>query len=136
MKLKSLSWMMLLSLLLAGLHSCNDDDLFSASDGYALSSRLQNISGSSHLVLQEDGCWLATERVPLVGRGRVVDNLSLSVVSVGDIAQETDPLVDTDLDNYYKPKEILQVDALLNQIVSVRDLNHVYAGGAEGWILV
>lgn len=135
MKLKSLSWMMLLSLLLAGLHSCNDDDLFSASDGYALSSRLQNVSGSSHLVLQEDGCWLATERVPLVGRGRVVDNLSLSVVSVGDIAQETDPLVDTDLDNYYKPKEILQVDALLNQIVSVRDLNHVYAGGQKAGFL-
>lgn len=133
MKFKILSWMMS-ALLFLGLNSCNDDDLLFG-DGSILSSKQQNNSGSSHLVLQEDGYWRATERVPLVGQGRIVDNVSLSLVSAVDISQNTNALVDTDIDNCFKPGEIVSADLLLNQIVSVRDLNRVYAGGQKAGFL-
>lgn len=129
MKFKILSWMMF-ALSFLGLNSCNDDDLFFG-DGSILSSKQQNNSGSSHLVLQEDGYWRATERVPLVGQGRVVDNIASALVSVANIGQLTSALVDTDLDNSFKPGGIVGVNVLLNEIVSIRDLNRVYAGGQK-----
>ena len=129
MKFKILSWMMF-ALLFLGVNSCNDDDLFFG-DGSILSSKQQNNSGSSHLVLQEDGYWRATERVPLVGQGRVVDNIASALVSVANIGQLTSALVDTDLDNSFKPGGIVGVNVLLNEIVSIRDLNRVYAGGQK-----
>ena len=129
MKFKILSWMMF-ALLFLGLNSCNDDDLLFG-DGSILSSKQQNNSGSSHLVLQEDGYWRATERVPLVGQGRVVDNVAEALVSVANIGQLTSALVDTDLDNSFKPGGIVGANVLLNEIVSIRDLNRVYAGGQK-----
>lgn len=129
MKFKILSWMMF-ALLFLGLNSCNDDDLLFG-DGSILSSKQQNNSGSSHLVLQEDGYWRATERVPLVGQGRVVDNIASALVSVANIGQLTSALVDTDLDNSFKPGGIVGANVLLNEIVSIRDLNRVYAGGQK-----
>ena len=129
MKFKILSWMMF-ALLFLGVNSCNDDDLFFG-DGSILSSKQQNNSGSSHLVLQEDGYWRATERVPLVGQGRVVDNIAEALVSVANIGQFTSALVDTDLDNFFKPGGIVEANVLLNEIVSIRDLNRVYAGGQK-----
>lgn len=129
MKFKILSWMMF-ALLFLGVNSCNDDDLFFG-DGSILSSKQQNNSGSSHLVLQEDGYWRATERVPLVGQGRVVDNIASALVSVANIGQFTSALVDTDLDNSFKPGGIVGANVLLNEIVSIRDLNRVYAGGQK-----
>lgn len=129
MKFKILSWMMF-ALLFLGVNSCNDDDLFFG-DGSILSSKQQNNSGSSHLVLQEDGYWRATERVPLVGQGRVVDNIAKALVSVANIEQFTSALVDTDLDNFFKPGGIVEANVLLNEIVSIRDLNRVYAGGQK-----
>ena len=118
------------ALLFLGLNSCNDDDLFFG-DGSILSSKQQNNSGSSHLVLQEDGYWRATERVPLVGQGRVVDNIAKALVSVANIGQLTSALVDTDLDNFFKTGGIVEANVLLNEIVSIRDLNRVYAGGQK-----
>lgn len=133
MKFKILSWMMF-ALLFLGVNSCNDDDLFFG-DGSILSSKQQNNSGSSHLVLQEDGYWRATERVPLVGQGRVVDNVATSLVSVGDIGMNTNALIDTDLDNCFEQKELVGANVALNQIVSIRDLNYVYAGGQKAGFL-
>lgn len=133
MKFKILSWMMF-ALLFLGLNSCNDDDLLFG-DGSILSSKQQNNSGFSHLVLQEDGYWRATERVPLVGQGRIVDNVATSLVSVGDIGMNTNALIDTDLDNCFEQKELVGANVALNQIVSIRDLNYVYAGGQKAGFL-
>ena len=65
----------------------------------------------------EEGKWVATRRVPLTGKGRIVNNIANSLIT----AVTTDG--DSNIGN------LADVDAIANQIVSVRDLDHVYAGG-------
>lgn len=67
----------------------------------------------------------------MVGAGRIVDNLSGPLVSVGSTGTEAQILVDTDLTNIFTPGSIVGAEALTNQLVSIRDLNYVYDGGQK-----
>ena len=100
--------------------------------------------GGAGLVRNSDGTWTATRRVPLVGKGRVIDNMSESFVSLGtyDInegaidkvdkyEQAARSLIDTDLTNAFTPSSVVGANLVLNQIISVRDLNYEYAGGQK-----
>ena len=126
--------------------SCLDDDFPTAgANAPGLLTRTGELTGDgSGLVQQEDGYWKATRRVPLVGVGRVVNNLAESLVSLGtydkakedSVMEEMNHVVDTDLSNTYSPTSVLGTNVALNQIVSVLDLNYDYAGGQKaGFIL-
>lgn len=116
--------------------SCKDEDLLPSAGMKADITRADGTlnDGGAGLVRNSDGTWTATRRVPLVGAGRVVNSLSDALVEVG--AYEDDDkgvlnLVDIDIENVFSPTSFVGVEALLNQIVSVRDLNHTYAGGQK-----
>lgn len=80
----------------------------------------------------EEGKWVATRRVPLTGKGRIVNNIANSLITAvtTDGDSNIGNLVDDDLSNSASfGGNLADVDAIANQIVSVRDLDHVYAGG-------
>ena len=131
MKLNILSWI-ILSLLVIGICSCQDEELLSALGNYSLNSATRAAEETtSRLTLQENGYWKAKGRVPLVGAGRIVDNLSGPLISVGSTGTEAQILVDTDLTNIFTPGSIVGAGVFTNQLVSIRDLNHVYDGGQK-----
>ena len=118
--------------LIGCLTGCNDDELLYERGEYMPTSRSLEANNTGGLVKQPDGTWKATRRVPLVGMGRVVNNVSSSVVAVGALDTSPDALTDLDLTNTYNPQSaIVGADVALNQIASVKDLNHVYSGGQK-----
>lgn len=131
MKLNILSWI-ILSLSVIGICSCQDEELLSVPGNYSLNSATRAAEETtSRLTLQENGYWKAKGRVPLVGAGRIVDNLSGPLISVGSTGTEAQILVDTDLTNIFTPGSIVGAGVFTDQLVSIRDLNHVYDGGQK-----
>ena len=126
--------------------SCKDEDLLPSAGTKADITRADGTlnDGGAGLVRNSDGTWTATRRVPLVGKGRVIDNMSESFVSLGtyDInkgaidkvdkyEQAARSLIDTDLTNAFTPSSVVGANLVLNQIISVRDLNYEYAEGQK-----
>lgn len=126
--------------------SCRDEDFAPSAGTRADIARADGTlnDGGAGLVRNSDGTWTATRRVPLVGKGRVIDNISESFVSLGiyDInkgaidevdkyEQAAQRLIDTDLTNAFTPSSVVGANLVLNQIISVRDLNYEYAGGQK-----
>lgn len=121
--------------------SCKDEDLVPSAGMKADITRADGTlnDGGAGLVRNSDGTWTATRRVPLVGRGRVINNMSEALVSLGTYdAEDVEAyeeaarcLVDTDLTNAFSPSSVLGLDVVLNQIVSIRDLNYTYAEGQK-----
>jgi len=118
--------------------SCTDDDLLYERTQYNNVSRaIGEGTNTGGLTQQSDGKWVATRRVPLVGYGRIMNNVSNAVVSVGAIGDECEKIVDLDLNNSYSPgNAVIGADAITGQIASVRDLNHVYAAGQLAGFLI
>lgn len=118
--------------LIGYLTGCTDDDLLYDSGEFMPASRSLEANNTGGLVKQSDGTWKANRRVPLVGMRRVVNNVSSSVVAAGALDTSPDALTDLDLTNTYNPQSaVVGADVALNQIVSVKDLNHVYSGGQK-----
>ena len=86
-------------------------------------------------VMEQDpttGYWKVNKQVPLVGEGRVVNSLmeTVSVLSLAD--QELGCLVDENLDNGAKFKgSVADASLLYEEIVSVKDINRVYAANQK-----
>ena len=141
-------WSMLLGVTLLGgtLVSCQDDE-FPSMGATAMNAftRSDGVMGDDNgLVQQDDGYWKATRRVPLVGTGRVINNISNTFVDLGSYKGQADEyeqaannLVDYDLVNTtFSPTNILGGDIALNQIVSILDLNYDYAGGQKAGFVI
>lgn len=86
-------------------------------------------------VMEQDpttGYWTVKKQVPLVGEGRVVNSLmeTVSVLSLAD--QELGCLVDENLENGAKFKgAVADASLLYEEIVSVKDINRVYAANQK-----
>lgn len=142
-------WSMLLGVTLLGgtLVSCQDDEFPSmGTTAVNAFTRSDGVMGDDNgLVQQDDGYWKATRRVPLVGTGRVINNISNMFVGLGssykdqadEYEQAANNLVDYDLVNTtFSPTNILGGDIALNQIVSILDLNYDYAGGQKAGFVI
>lgn len=140
-------WSMLLGTALLGsmLTSCVDDEFPSmGTTAMNVLTRSDGVMGEENgLVQQDDGYWRATRRVPLVGTGRVVNNISESLASLGtyekleEYEQGANNLVDYDLTTTtFSPTAILDADVALKQIVSILDLNYDYAGGQKAGFVI
>lgn len=141
-KLKKIANITLGAMLLVGsVASCKDDIIMPSIATQSVTTRTETAfdKGNSGLVRNDNGTWTATRRVPLVGAGRVIDNMSEALVSLGTYdAEDVEAyeeaarcLVDTDLTNAFSPSHVLGLDVALNQIVSIRDLNYTYAKGQK-----
>ena len=135
MKILSHKLLILIALLLA-VSACRDEEFFPVME--TISSDSGNNSTRAELTnpgaLQQEGdYWVAKGQVPLVGVGRVADDISGSLVSLLDVSSnKLDYMFDTDLTNSAKLKSgIVGAEVAANQVISVRDLYHVYKGGQK-----
>lgn len=112
--------------------SCQDEDIISLPDGKLPSSEEPSTRATkieSNLTQDANGYWVASRRVPLVGKGRIVDNISDALVSVIGWKENVGHMVDIDITNSTSFAGVVAADLLANQIASVRDMARTYAGG-------
>lgn len=111
---------------LAGFTACQDEELDPPLpvDSH-FEARATNATG---LTQNADKTWTANQRVPLVGQGRIVDDMSSSLIAALSANGGISNMLDTDLTNFASFGGVALADLLGNQIASVRDINHVYAG--------
>lgn len=128
-------WSVLLGAALLGgtLVSCQDDE-FPSMGATAMNAFTRSDEGMGEgngLVQQEDGYWKATHRVPLVGSGRIVDNIRSSTGSIFTIPDGSNAVTNLDISDSYTVQSVMGLDVGKSLIMSVRDLNYVYAGGQK-----
>lgn len=126
----------ILMISLALFQSCNDDELFMAGPTSSLlpndGAHSRSAFYTSSLVQDENKHWVATKRVPLVGKGRIVDNVAKALVSALSANTKLDHIVDEDLSNCASFGDgLANVAALEGRIVSVRDMHRTYAAGQK-----
>lgn len=127
-------WNVLLGTALLGsmLTSCVDDEFPSMHGTTPLTRNIgASIGSDDGLVEQNDGYWKATRRVPLVGSGRIVDNIRSSTGSIFTIPDESDAVTNLDISDTYTVQSVVELGTGASLIMSVRDLNYVYAGGQK-----
>lgn len=127
-------WSMLLGVTLLGgtLVSCQDDEFPSMHGTTPLTRNIgASIGSDDGLVEQNDGYWKATRRVPLVGTGRIVDNIRSSVGDVITIPDGLNAVTNLDISDSYTVQSVMGLGVGKSLIMSVRDLNYVYAGGQK-----
>lgn len=83
------------------------------------------------LIQQADGTWKSDNcRVPIVGPGRVINEINSSTVNVIGVSNGAlDNIVDTDITNACNIPAAISAGVAYTPIVSVKDLYHVYAAG-------
>ena len=127
-------WNVLLGTALLGsmLTSCVDDEFPSMHGTTPLTRSIgASIGSDDGLVEQNDGYWKATRRVPLVGSGRIVDNIRSSASDVITIPDGSDAVTNLNISDSYTVQSVVELDAGASLIMSVRDLNYEYAGGQK-----
>lgn len=127
-------WSVLLGAALLGgtLVSCQDDE-FPSMGATAMNAftRSEGMGEGNGLVQQEDGYWKATHRVPLVGSGRIVDNIRSSTGSIFTIPDGSNAVTNLEISDSYTVQSVMGLGVGKSLIMSVRDLNYVYAGGQK-----
>lgn len=125
----------ILLLCLAGfLAACTDDDisLMSVNGGRGDMMTFDNAAAGLQYNAT-DGTWFAKDkRVPLVGPGRVVDNISGGFVSALETtASGMESVVNTDLTDAFVSNGLAAANVGGNQLLAVKDMYRTYAGGQE-----
>lgn len=125
----------ILLLCLAGfLAACTDDDisLMSVNGGRGDMMTFDNAAAGLQYNAT-DGTWFAKDkRVPLVGPGRVVDNISGGFVSALETtASGMESVVNTDLTDAFVSNGLASANVGGNQLLAVKDMYRTYAGGQE-----
>ena len=127
-------WNVLLGTALLGsmLTSCVDDEFPSMHGTTPLTRSIgASIGSDDGLVQQDDGYWKATRRVPLVGSGRIVDNIRSSTGSIFTIPDKSNAVTNLNISDTYTVQSVVELGAGASLIMSVRDLNYEYAGGQK-----
>ena len=122
--------LLLIALMTVALNACQDDDMFSIlqleSNGVTTRAETTNTSG---LTVQNNSTYgyvyAPSCRVPLVGKGRVINSITKSLVGVISSKNKLENLVDEDLTNTVSFTGVANVN-LAEPLLSVRDVNRVY----------
>lgn len=110
--------------------ACKDDEIALMSMDEGRGSELDGETTTPGALQRgEGGLWKATERVPLVGAGRVVDKISPALVAVAASQSGFNKIVDAENLNDYATLSGLSANLLGKEILSVRDIYRTYAGG-------
>lgn len=118
------------------LYSCYDDfERITAGDVVTEETRTNapiSVDNPSALVQQKDGTWKAENaRVPLVGVGRVVNQVSKETVSVASGTGDLGAIVDLDLKNSYKVGGLVGADLGTADAIAVRDIYRTYSANQK-----
>lgn len=120
----------LAALLTVVFYSCRDEDLLPSVQSFEQGGTRAEAASTSGLDVVQDATYGATYkpncRVPLVGEGRVINQITKNLVGVlSNSDNKLEYLVDKNLDNFVSLKGLAEVNAGL-PILSVRDVNRVY----------
>ena len=124
------------ALLTVVFYSCRDEDLLPSVQSFeqggtraeaASTSGLDVVQGATYGATYKPNC-----RVPLVGEGRVINQITKNLVGVlSNSDNKLEYLVDKNLDNSVSLKGLAEVNAGL-PILSVKDVNRVYYDSSNG----
>lgn len=120
----------LAALLTVVFYSCRDEDLLPSVQSFEQGGTRAEAASTSGLDVVRDATYGATYkpncRVPLVGEGRVINQITKNLVGVlSNSDNKLEYLVDKNLDNSVSLKGLAEVNAGL-PILSVKDVNRVY----------
>ena len=122
------------TILTSSLTSCQDDE-FTYPSGLLTMNAVKATTSSSNasgLVQNTDGTWTATRRVPLVGAGRVLNNISSDLIEVVGWVDDAQKVIDLNLDEGFDTgTSAVGAQLLANQIISVLDMGHEYAANQK-----
>ena len=113
------------------LSACQDGEIISAPEDNTQTRAITATSTATSALTSADGgkTWIASRRVPLVGEGRIVDDMSNALVEALTANQGIANILDADLTNSASFNGVVTANLIGNQIASVRDVNRTYAGG-------
>lgn len=97
----------------------------------ALDADGENTGGLKRYTDGSKVVWKATRRVPLTGVGRTIGNMNKGLVNVLGGQNDFNALLDYDPTNTASLAGVAAVDAVYNQLISVKDLYRTYAGGQK-----
>ena len=120
----------LAALLTVVFYSCRDEDLLPSVQSFEQGGTRAEAASTSGLDVVQDATYGATYkpncRVPLVGEGRVINQITKNLVGVlSNSDNKLEYWVDKNLDNFVSLKGLAEVNAGL-PILSVKDVNRVY----------
>lgn len=120
----------LAALLTVVFYSCRDEDLLPSVQSFEQGGTRAEAASTSGLDVVQDATYGATYkpncRVPLVGEGRVINQITKNLVGVlSNSDNKLEYLVDKNLDNFVSLKGLAEVNVGL-PILSVKDVNRVY----------
>lgn len=125
----------LAALLTVVFYSCRDEDLLPSVQSFEQGgTRVNEDENTSGLDVEQNETYGATykpnRRVPLVGEGRVINQITKGLIAVGANNENQEFLIDKDLTNGVTVSGLAKVDAGI-PIFSVRDINRVYYNDNE-----
>lgn len=127
--------LLLAALLTVVFYSCRDEDLLPSMQSFEQDGTRADAASTSGLDVVKDATYGATykpnRRVPLVGEGRVINQITKGLIAVGANNENQEFLIDKDLTNGVTVSGLAKVDAGI-PIFSVRDVNRVYYNGGQG----
>ena len=118
----------------AVLSSCTDNELDYGPSPEKMQSRAAiEVTIPGGLIQQADGTWKSENcRVPIVGPGRVINEINSSTVNVIGVSNGAlDNIVDADITNACNIPAAISAGVAYTPIVSVKNLYHVYASGQK-----
>lgn len=126
--------LLLAALLTVVFYSCRDEDLAPSMLSFEQGGTRAETPSTSGLDVVQDATYGATykpnRRVPLVGEGRVINQITKGLIAVGANNENQEFLIDKDLTNGVTVSGLAKVDAGI-PIFSVRDINRVYYNDDE-----
>lgn len=128
--------LLLAALLTVVFYSCSDEDLTPSMLSFEQSETRAEAESTSGLDVVQDAIYGATykpnRRVPLVGEGRVINQITDNLVGVlSSSDNKLEYLVDNDLTNSVSLTGLAEVNTGL-PILSVKDVNRVYYDSSNG----
>lgn len=126
--------LLLAALLAVVFYSCRDEDLTPSMLSFEQGGTRADAASTSGLEVVQNATYGATYkpncRVPLVGEGRVINQITKGLIAVGANNENQEFLIDKDLTNGVTVSGLAKVDAGI-PIFSVRDINRVYYNDNE-----
>ena len=126
--------LLLAALLTVVFYSCRDEDLTPSIQSFEQGGTRAETASTSGLDAVQDKTYGATYkpncRVPLVGEGRVINQITKGLIAVGANNENQEFLIDKNLTNGVTVSGLAKVDAGI-PIFSVRDINRVYYNDNE-----
>ena len=126
--------LLLAALLAVVFYSCRDEDLTPSMLSFEQGGTRADAASTSGLEVVQNATYGATYkpncRVPLVGEGRVINQITKGLIAVGANNENQEFLIDKNLTNGVTVSGLAKVDAGI-PIFSVRDINRVYYNDNE-----